>query len=88
MKSGFNVGRDIMGTMANTLILAYTGASMHLMLIFTAYDLPLYRILSIESIATQLIRILSGSIGLIFAIPLTVLTAGFLYKHPVWHKND
>jgi len=40
IKSGMNVGKDMMGTMSNTLILAYVGGSLHLMLLFLAYDVP------------------------------------------------
>ncbi|MBS4024120.1 MAG: YibE/F family protein [Clostridia bacterium] len=78
--SGFNVGKDIMGTMSNTLILAYTGASMPLLLVFMAYDTPLVRIVNLDLIATEIVRALAGSIGLIFAIPITALAAGFLYR--------
>ncbi|ABR46770.1 YibE/F family protein [Alkaliphilus metalliredigens QYMF] len=85
--SGLNIGRDIMGTMSNTLILAYTGASMHLLLVLSAYDVPLSRIMSVEPIATEVIRILSGSIGLIYAIPLTAIAAGFLYNSPALQQK-
>lgn len=78
--SGLNVGKDIMGTMSNTLILAYAGASIHLLLVLQAYDIPLSRIFNVDAIATEAVRILSGTIGLIYAIPLTAIVAGFLYK--------
>jgi uncharacterized membrane protein len=80
IQSGLNVGKDIMGTMSNTLILAYTGASMPLLLVFMAYDTPLARIVNLDLIATEIVRALAGSIGLIFAIPITALAAGFLYR--------
>ncbi len=77
-RSGMNVGRDIMGTMSNTLILAYSGGAMCLLLLFQAYDTPLIRILNTDKVATELIRALSGSIGLVAAIPLTALVAAWL----------
>lgn len=76
--SGMNVGRDVMGTMANTLILAYTGSSIPLLLVFTAYEDSLVKIINLDIIATEIIRAFSGSIGLILCIPLTAVTAGFL----------
>ncbi len=79
IKSGLKIGRDIMGTMSNTLILAYTGASLPLLLVLIAYDIPLVRIINVDSISTEIVRILAGSIGLIYAIPLTSIVAGFLY---------
>lgn len=79
--SGMNVGRDIMGTMANTLILAYTGSSIPLLLVFTAYDEPFIKIINLDLIATQVVRSLAGSIGLILTIPLTAVAAGLLAKY-------
>lgn len=73
MRSGMNVGRDVMGTMSNTLILAYAGGSLHLMLLLMAYDLPFVEIINKDIIASEVIRALSGSIGLLFVIPLTAL---------------
>lgn len=76
--AGMNVGRDIMGTMANTLILAYTGTALPLLLLFMAYKMEPVRILNWEMIATEIIRALVGSIGLIVCIPITALIAGWL----------
>lgn len=74
--AGINIGKDIMGTMTNTLILAYTGTSIPLMLIFIAYDYPLVEILNMDLIATEIIRSIAGSIGLILAIPFTAMACG------------
>ncbi len=76
--AGMNVGRDIMGTMANTLILAYTGSALPLMLLFIAYKMEPIRILNWEMIATEIVRALVGSIALIICIPITALVAGWL----------
>lgn len=76
IKSGMNVGRDIMGTMSNTLILAYTGGSLHLMLLLMAYDIPFIEIINKDIIATEVVRAISGSIGLVLSIPLTAIIAG------------
>lgn len=80
MKSGMNVGRDIMGTMSNTLILAYTGSSIPLLLLFMAYGTSMTKILNLDLIATEIVRSLVGSIGLILTIPITSLTTGFIVK--------
>lgn len=76
--SGMNVGKDIMGTMTNTLILAYTGSSIPLLLIFMSYEPSLLKILNLDIIATEIVRSLSGSIGLILTIPLTAFVATVL----------
>ncbi len=78
--SGMNVGKDIMGTMTNTLILAYTGSSIPLLLLFMAYETSLVKVLNLDVIATEAIRSLSGSIGLVLTIPITALIASILTK--------
>ncbi len=69
-----------MGTMSNTLILAYTGSSIPLLLLFMAYDTPLVRMLNLDIIATEIVRSLAGSIGLILTIPLTAVVTVLLLK--------
>ncbi|NLY76174.1 MAG: YibE/F family protein [Firmicutes bacterium] len=78
-QSGMNVGRDVMGTMVNTLILAYTGSSLQLILIFMAYRETLLKIFNLDAIASEVVRALSGSIGMIMVIPLTSIVAAILY---------
>jgi uncharacterized membrane protein len=72
------IGRDIMGTMTDTLLLAYTGASLPLFLLL--YNESGLRLLNMEIIATELSSALIGSIGLVLAIPITAITAVFLLK--------
>lgn len=78
--AGMNVGRDIMGTMSNTLILAYVGSSLNLMLLFSTYDMPLNEIIGRDNLAAEIVRALAGSVGLIATIPITAITAGILVK--------
>ena len=81
MRSGMNVGKDIMGTMSNTLILAYTGTSIPLFLLFMAYEQPFIKLINMEFLAVEFVRAISGTIGLILAIPITTVIAAFLmYK--------
>ena len=78
--SGMNVGQDVMGTMTNTLILAYTGSSIPLLLLFMAYETSIIKILNLDVIATEVVRSLAGSIGLVAAIPLTALISSYLIR--------
>ena len=78
VKSGFSVGKDIMGTMSNTLILAYVGSALPLLLLFASYQESYLKILNFEFLAEEVVRSMAGSIGLIAAIPLTALIAGWL----------
>jgi len=79
-KSGMNIGRDVMGTMANTLILAYAGTSIFLILVFFMNDIPYFDIINMDAIATEIVRALSGTIGLVLSIPLTAYIAAVLEK--------
>ena len=79
VSSGLNVGRDVMGTMANTLVLAYIGGALPLiLLISTQPDLPLLHVMNLNMIATEVVRSLIGSIGLLCAIPITAYATAFL----------
>jgi len=80
MSAGMSVGRDIIGTMSNTLILVYIGSSLPLMLLFMAYDISFIEIVNKDMIASEIIRALAGSIGLILAIPITVLVSANLFN--------
>ncbi len=72
-KSGMNVGRDIMGTMTNTLVLAYAGGALPLLLL--ASQIPSSKLLNLDLLATEIAATLSGSLGLVLTIPLTALVA-------------
>jgi uncharacterized membrane protein len=73
-----NIGKDIMGTMTNTLILAYAGASIPLFLLL--HSEAGLRLLNMEIIATELCAAVIGSTGLLLAIPITAITAVLLLK--------
>jgi len=70
-KSGMNVGRDIMGSMSNTLILAYVGSSIQALLLFYSFRVSSYAIINMDHMASEIIRAMAGSIGLVLAIPIT-----------------
>ena len=78
-RAGVNIGSDIIGTMTNTLILAYSGSSLTVMLLFVAQraDFPLIRVMNFDFIASEVLRALAGSIGMLTAIPITALTAAY-----------
>lgn len=82
-KRGMKVGRDHFASTVNTLFLAYAGASITLLLLFTFMQPPfdsLGRILNNEMVATEIMRTLIGSMGIILAIPITTLIASYFYS--------
>ncbi len=78
IKSGMNIGKDVMGTMTNTLILAYVGSALCCILLYAANDMPLVTVLNQEEISMELLKSLAGSIGLVFTIPLTAVISGLI----------
>ena len=78
VKSGLNVGRAAMGTMTTTLLLAYSGGYIALLMVFMAQGTPLYNILNYKYVAAELIHTVIGSFGLVTVAPFTALCAGLL----------
>lgn len=75
-----NIGRDHIASMVNTLVLAYAGVSLPLLLIFINNPHPASEILNYEFIAEEIVRTLVGSIGLVLAVPITTYLAACWYK--------
>jgi uncharacterized membrane protein len=75
-ESGMNVGRDIMGTMTNTLILAYAGGALPLLLL--AAQVPSIKLINLDLVATEIAAALTGSLGLVCTIPITAFAAAKL----------
>lgn len=80
VKSGLNIGRDIMGTMSNTLILAYIGSALPFILLLIIYARPTVLLANSEYIASEIMQAIAGSLGILFAMPITALTSAALYK--------
>ena len=76
--SGIRVGREHIASTVNTLLLAYAGASMPLLLVFAASDQSLGVVANSEIVAVEIVRTLCGSIGLVAAVPVTTLMAAVL----------
>lgn len=77
--SGMNVGRDMMGTMSNTLILAFVGSSINTIVTTYAYDYSMMYTMNLYSTCIEIIRSISGSMGVIFTVPVAAAAAAFLY---------
>lgn len=71
MKSGIDIGKDVIGTMTNTLILAYVGASLNLILMFMAAGIPFADVINKETIVAEIVSAVSASMGVVFTIPIT-----------------
>lgn len=78
-KSGINVGKDMMGTMSNTLILAFTGGAVNTMILIYAYIMPYLQVVNMYSIGIEVIKGISGTLGIVLTVPLVSLISAKVY---------
>lgn len=76
--AGNNVGKDLIGTMTNTLILAFTGGLLTLFLLIAAYGLSYNQVSNMDLLSVEVIQALAGSIGIVLTAPITSLLAALL----------
>ncbi|MCG9128454.1 YibE/F family protein [Candidatus Poribacteria bacterium] len=94
IRAGLNVGRDIMGTMADTLIFAYLGAHMITMLLpridFPESGIlyPFLRLVNEEATTVAIVQAVVGTIGLVLTVPIAATVAGFLTKYIKVKRTD
>lgn len=82
-KSGRNIGRDMVGTMTNTLILAFLGSGFTLMIYLYSLDLPWRELMSSSYLALEVVSGVSSAIGVILAVPVTTVVGAMLFSHRV-----
>ena len=78
IKSGFNIGRAAMGTMTTTLLLAYSGGYLALLMTFMAQGTPIINILNYKYVSAEILQTIVGSFGLVTVAPFTAIVAGLL----------
>lgn len=78
-RSGMNIGRDAMGTMSNTLILAFAGESLNMMLMIYSYGVTFQQLMNTDFVAIEVIRSIAGSIGIVCTVPLVAIIAAEVY---------
>jgi uncharacterized membrane protein len=80
IKSGFSVGRAVVGTMTTTLLLAYSGGYTALLMVFMAQGTPTVNIFNLTYVSSEILHTLVGSFGLVTVAPFTALIGGLLQK--------
>lgn len=78
-RSGLNIGRDAMGTMANTLILAFAGVSLNMLILFRIFDYPYLQIMNSDLMTLEIIQGISGSIGIVMTVPLVAALGAAMF---------
>ncbi|WP_087023745.1 YibE/F family protein [Thaumasiovibrio subtropicus] len=81
------IGRDILGTMTNTLVLAFVGSALTTMMMVWGFQMPVMQFMNIPAIALAMIHALAGSIGLILTVPMTVAISSFVYHRHGDNRN-
>ncbi|WP_026508101.1 YibE/F family protein [Butyrivibrio sp. MC2013] len=76
--SGMKIGRDAMGTMANTLVLAYVGSALNMLVLIYSYGVSFIQLVNTDFVAIELIRAVSGSIGIFATVPVVSGISAFL----------
>ena len=80
-KSGMNIGRDMVGTMTNTLILALVGSSLVMMIFLSSLEPSFQQLMSTTFLSVEMVQMLASSIGVILAVPMSVLLGTLLFGH-------
>ena len=76
--SGMNIGRDGMGTMANTLVLAYVGSSLNMMILIYSYGVSFTQLVNTDFVAIEIIQSIAGSTGIVLTVPCVSLISALL----------
>lgn len=87
-RSGMNIGKDAMGTMANTLILAFAGSSLNMLILFRVFDYPYLQIFNSDLMAVEIIQGIAGSMGIVLTVPLVAFISAAILSRPVRKAND
>lgn len=87
IKSGMNVGRAAMGTMTTTLLLAYSGGYIALLMVFMAQGTPLSHIINYKYVSAEIIHTVIGSFGLVTVAPFTAICSGYLLTKKTSHDK-
>lgn len=82
------VGKDHVGSLVNTLALAYVGVSLPLILFLSYSEASMMILINQEIVAAEILRIVVGSIGLLLAVPLTTVMAAWYFKDKAVHDSD
>ncbi len=77
--SGINIGKAVIGTMTTTLLLAYSGGYLTLLMLFMTKNSSFMRIINLKIVSAEIMRTVVGSIGLVLVAPITAIIAGWIY---------
>ncbi|MBG0768141.1 MAG: YibE/F family protein, partial [Spirochaetaceae bacterium] len=79
IRSGMNIGKSVVGSQTTTLLLAYIGSYLTIMMVYMAQGTPVMSILNSPSVAAEILHTMVGCIALVLVAPITSVTCGYLY---------
>ncbi len=85
-RSGMVIGRDTTGTMANTLVLAFAGSSLNMMVLIYSYRVSFIQLMNTDFIAVELVRSVAGALGIILTVPCVALITAWLLTRDIKKK--
>ena len=77
-RSGMHIGEDAMGTMANTLILAFAGSSLNMLILVQTYDIPFIQLINTDYICIEVIQSIAGAMGILFTVPIVAFISALV----------
>lgn len=80
LRSGLNIGQDSIGTMTNTLVLAYIGSSLSIVLLMVVYNSDFLHLINLEMIVYEILQAIIGSMGILLAIPITSIFSAYIFN--------
>lgn len=87
VQSGFTIGRAVIGTMTTTLLLAYSGGYLTLLMVFMSKNSSFTRIINLKIVSTEIMRTLVGSMGLVLVAPITAIISGYILTKDIKLKE-
>ncbi len=87
LRAGFGIGRPVVGTMTTTLLLAYSGGYMALLMVFMAQGVPVVNLLNLNYVSAEILHTLVGSFGLVSVAPFTAFVGAFIYTRRIDEKR-
>jgi uncharacterized membrane protein len=81
IQSGMNIGKSVVGSQTTTLLFAYMGSYLSIMMVYMAQGTPILNILNSKSVAAEILHTFIGCIGLVLISPLTSMISGFILKN-------
>lgn len=87
-RSGMHIGQDAMGTMANTLIMAFAGSSLNMLILVQTYEIPFLQLINTDYICIEVIQSIAGAMGILLTVPIVAFISARLMAAQGKRRRD